>query len=392
MNRRIIVRKNDQIISGLFEEKELIQLDLSKKDRLLGAIYIGKVKHIAKNIQAAFIEIGDGQIVYYNLNKNPLPLFTKATNGNQVCIGDELVIQIEKEAMKTKEPVATSKWSINGRYVICVYGQSFLHFSSKIKDAAWKKEIKEMIEPLDFSDGILIRTNAQYVSKEELKNELCQIHDQLETIKRIAIYRTAYTCLYKPESDYLTAIRDTYSNDLGEIITDDAEIFEELKQYFEQKFPNDVQKLRYYDDLLLPLEKQYRFNIELGRLLNRQVWLKSGAYLIIEPTETLIAIDVNTGKAINGKQSEETFLKINLEAAKEIARQLRLRNLSGMILIDFINMKSSEYRVQLMEALQRFVASDPVKTVVVDITKLNLVEVTRKKEKPPLYELLSKEY
>lgn len=390
MSKRVIIRKDNQIISGLFEANHhLIQLDLSKPDRLLGSIYIGKVKNIVKNIQAAFVEIADGQIAYYSLQKNPSPLFTKAVNRISLCVGDEIVVQVEKEAMKTKEPVVTSKWSMNGRYVVLIYGESFLHFSSKIKDVAWKKSIQEKVKPLHLSGGILIRTNAQYVSEEILLKELQELYQIFCTIKEKANYRTVYTCLYRPERDYLTAIRDTYSNHLEEIITDDSEIFQELQQYFGEKFPNDLEKLQYYEDKLLPLEKRYRFDLEIQRALQKQVWLKSGAYLIIEPTETLVAIDVNTGKAIKGKQKEETFLKINLEAAAEIARQLRLRNLSGMILIDFINMKAEEHRRKLLEEFQRFVSSDPIKTVVVDITKLDLVEVTRKKEKPPLHELIS---
>ncbi len=375
-------------MSGLFEENQLIQLDLSEPERLLGQIYIGKVKNVVKNIQAAFLEIGLGKMVYYSLNKNPLPLFTKAANGKSVCIGDEIVVQIEKEAMKTKDPVATSKWSINGRYVVCIYGETFIHFSSKIKDVHWKKAIREKIEALGLSDGILIRTNAQYVSEDIVIEELISIYKQFQKIKETAMYRTAYTCLYKPESDYLTTLRDTYSNHLEEIITDDRTIFQELQQYCQEKLPDSLEKLSYYNDELLPLEKRYRFDLEIEHALRKQVWLKSGAYLIIEPTETLIAIDVNTGKAIKGKQTEETFFQINLEAAAQIAKELRLRNLSGMILIDFINMYSEENRLKLMEQLQKFVSLDPVKTVVVDMTKLNLVEVTRKKEKPPLYESL----
>lgn len=377
-------------MSGLFgENRRLIQLDLSQPNRLLGQIYIGKVKNIVKNIQAAFIELGNGQIAYYSLQKNTSPLFTKAANGVNVCVGDEIVVQVEKEAIKTKEPVVTSKWSINGRYAVFVYGENFLHFSSKIKDGAWKKSIKEKIELLHLSGGILIRTNAQYVSEEILFQELNKLHDVFCAIKEKANYRTVYTCLYRPEKDYLTAIRDTYSNDLSEIITDDTEIFQELQQYFAENFPSDLQKLQYYEDKTLPLEKLYGFDLEIQRALQKQVWLKSGAYLIIEPTEALVAIDVNTGKAIKGKQKEETFLKINLEAAVEIARQLRLRNLSGMILIDFISMKAEEHRRKLMEEFQRLVSYDPIKTVVVDMTKLDLVEVTRKKEKPPLHELFS---
>ena len=160
-----------------------------------------------------------------------------------VCVGDDIVVQGEKEAIKTKEPVVTSKWIINGRYAVFVYGETFLHFSSKIKDGAWKKSIKEKIELLHLSGGILIRTNAQYVSEEILFQELNKLHDVFFAIKEKANYRTVYTCLYRPEKDYLTAIRDTYSNDLSEIITDVTEIFQELQQNFAENFHSDLQKI-----------------------------------------------------------------------------------------------------------------------------------------------------
>ena len=155
----------------------------------------------------------------------------------------------------------------------------------------------------------------------------------------------------------------------------------------EQK--EDLDKLRHYEDRLLPLHKVYSIEKHIEQALKEYVWLKSGAYLVIQPTEALTVIDVNTGKNISKKKDDETYLKINMEAAKEAARQIRLRNLSGIILVDFINMDKAEYTERLLVDFEKMLKKDPVVTTLVDMTKLQLVEVTRKKVRKPLHEVLS---
>ena len=161
-----------------------------------------------------------------------------------------------------------------------------------------------------------------------------------------------------------------------------------MKAYLEEQQPSDADKLRFYEDKLLPLAKLYSLEKHLEDALSQRVWLKSGGYLIIQPTEALTVIDVNTGKYDGKKRQEETFLKINMEAAKEIGRQLRVRNLSGIIVIDFISMEDKEKKQELIEYFKEVIRQDPVRTTFVDMTGLDLVEITRKKQHRPLHEQL----
>ena len=172
---------------------------------------------------------------------------------------------------------------------------------------------------------------------------------------------------------------------MDEIVTDDPEVFQAVQNYLNCYGEYEI-PLRFYEDKLLPLSKLYSLESVLERSLQERVWLKSGGFLVIQPTEAFVCIDVNTGKFSGKKEIQETFRKINLEAAKEIAWQLRLRNLSGIILIDFINMENQEDKKELLHTLQAYLNQDPIKGTVVDITPLNIVEVTRKKVRKPLLE------
>ena len=174
-------------------------------------------------------------------------------------------------------------------------------------------------------------------------------------------------------------LRNTYTADLTSIITDDPQIYNSLEHYLKENDLQNLSKLRLYQDDLLPLYKLCRLEREIDLATSRQVWLKSGGYLVIDPTEALTVIDVNTGKYSGKKLRRETLKTINLEAAKEATRQIRLRNLSGIILIDFINMENKEDQKELLAFLESRLFADPVKTRLIDMTKLELVEITRKK-------------
>ena len=192
--------------------------------------------------------------------------------------------------------------------------------------------------------------------------------------------------LYRGHPAYLSALRDGSKASLEMIVTDQEDIFQEVKEYLSTSQPEDLKLLQKYEDGLLPLAKLYRLETVLKEALGKKVWLKSGAYLVIEPTEALSVIDVNTGKYSGKKVVRETILKVNLEAAEEIGRQLMLRNLSGIIIIDFIDMEAEEDKQCLLQKLEEVLFKDPVKTSLIEMTKLNLVEVTRKKIRKPLYE------
>ena len=187
---------------------------------------------------------------------------------------------------------------------------------------------------------------------------------------------------------YIVDLKNIYQEGLTEIVVEDARLYEEIKGYLSEEQPEDMGKLRFYKDKLLPLSKLYSIEARIQNALKEKVWMKSGAYLVIQPTEALTVIDVNTGKCIGKKKDDKVYFKINVEAAKEAAKQIRLRNLSGIILIDFVNLESKDKMEELLEAFRNYLHQDPVQTTLVDMTKLQLVEVTRKKVRKPLDEAL----
>jgi ribonuclease G len=240
--------------------------------------------------------------------------------------------------------------------------------------------------------GFIVRTNAASIEDNVLKEEAEALIGVYKDTLSHAMYKTPFTCVFKTLPGYLCDIRDSLSEAITEIITDNKDLYDEIASYLGSYQKEDLVKLKFYEDNLLTLSNLYSVNLKLENALKKKVWLKSGGNLVIEPTEALTVVDVNTGKAIYGKRKvQDTFLKLNLEAAEEIAKQIRLRNLSGIIVVDFIDMEEKGAKEELMRFFEEQLRKDPVKTVLVDMTALNLVEVTRKKVRKPLYEQISEE-
>ena len=357
-----------------------------EKPSLVGNIYVGKVRKIQKNIDAAFIEIAGRQQCYYGMSESPSSVYTKKGNSPNMIEGDELIVQVKRDGLKTKLPAVSGHLEFPGNFLILTVGDGRLGISQKLA-ADDRKRLREWMEPLVSKDyGFIVRTNAVEASKEEIEAEAAMLSGQYETLMRQAPYRTCFSMLKGPLPPWIELARDTYKSNLNKIITDIPEIYESLKEYFSLHQPEIAEKVVLYQDDLLPLAKLYRVEKELSEALREQVWLKSGGYLVIQPTEALTVIDVNTGKYSEKKARKETLKKINLEAAKEAARQIRLRNLSGIILVDFINMENEDDKKELMSSLERLLLRDPVKTRLIDMTKLELVEITRRKVRKTLRE------
>ncbi len=396
MNRKLIItRMNEHILTCVLENESIVELHCSQpneegKVAELGNIYVGKVKHIVGNIGAAFIEIANGLECYYAMDDNPQPIFTHKIGKKPLCIGDELLVQISKEAVKSKVPTVTGKLNLTGKYAVLTYGDSRIGISSKIKNDN-RQRLQFIAQPFASDEyGFIIRTNAKDVTDEVLKAELERLVQEYKRIIQVAPTRTSFSCLKQAPKSYLSELKNIYQEGFTDIIVEDRDIYNEVFQYLESEQPEDLEKLRLYADKLLPLHKLYSIETCIVNALKERVWLKSGAYLIIQPTEALTVIDVNTGKCVAKKADDNTYLKINLEAAKEAARQLRLRNLSGIILVDFINLSSQEATNELLEVFRYELQKDPITTTLVDITKLQLVEITRKKVRKPLHEVLQK--
>lgn len=373
--------------AALEDQGRISQLNFSEtaSKGILGNIYVGKVQNIVKNIHAAFIEIADGIMCYYSLDDKAEPVFTNPKKDSVMKIGDEVIVQVSKEGMKTKLPSVSSNLNFTGRYLVLTSQRKELGFSGKLNKEE-KKRIREFLEgEMPENAGIIVRTNARNAKKEEILEELKNLQTRYETLLKKGHSRVCFSLLEEHMPDYLQTLQNVYTQTLDEIVTDDPEVFQAVQNYLNCYGEYEI-PLRFYEDKLLPLSKLYSLESVLERSLQERVWLKSGGFLVIQPTEAFVCIDVNTGKFSGKKEIQETFRKINLEAAKEIAWQLRLRNLSGIILIDFINMENQEDKKELLHTLQAYLNQDPIKGTVVDITPLNIVEVTRKKVRKPLLE------
>ena len=367
----------------------------AKNESILGNIYVGKVTNVVKNIDAAFVEIYPGQICFLPLKECRHAILTNRSFDKRILAGDEIVVQVVKEAAKTKQPSVTANISFTGTYCVVTTGKKKIGYSNKLKVFEKEKienftsEFFAKSENLNPSLGYVFRTNCRELhgNFEPLSEELSALTKKADDFLNTAVHRTCYSLLAESPAPFLSALKSMYQNEYDEIITDDKELFEKLKDC--DGLPNE--KIRFYEDERLSLQKLYSVETKLSEALSKQVWLKSGGYLVIEPTEALTVIDVNTGKSIGKCTPEEHYFHTNKEAALEIARQLKLRNLSGIIIVDFINMESKEMEEDLMGVLKNSLKRDSVKTSVVDITPLGLVEITRQKINKPLAEQMRDE-
>ncbi|MCD8154838.1 MAG: ribonuclease E/G [Clostridiales bacterium] len=380
------------IVAALRENNRVLELRLgaSEEKKLLGNIYVGQVETLAANIQAAFVQITPGQRAYFPLNETSQLIYAAGQReGNPLRPGDEILVQVSREAMRGKLPALTANLSFTGKFLVLTTGNRKIGYSSRLsaeEKACLEKWMQEEKDRPDRGYGYVVRTNAGQATKDEFFHEMSWLKRQYEKNVLHGRNRTCFSLLCEPEPFYISAVRDANSRDLTEIVTDLPEIQTRVSDYLQETSPEETEKIRFYSDSLLPLYKLYRLETALETVSREKVWLNSGGFLVIQQTEAFVSIDVNSGKYTGKKKQEETWRKINLEAAREIAWQLRLRNLSGIILIDFINMENPDHRDELFHVLQKYLREDPVKSKVVDITPLQIVEMTRKKVRRPVLE------
>lgn len=350
--------------------------------RILGNIYVGKVDKIMENIGAAFIRIAPDLQVYFPLTDCGKAIYKTRKKNNTLRPGDELLIQIDKEALKSKLPRATSNLRLAGKYLVLTTGNHSFSFSRRLTGLE-KEAIKSKLPKGARPFGIIVRTNAREAKAEEICEELLCLEEKLGQICSRGVTRNFGSCLFYAPPDWIQELSRVPRRDLSRIVTDDPEVLDCMTDYLSG---TESISPEFYQDRLLPLYKLYSVESLLQSLLHEKVWLKSGGSLVIQQTEAFAAIDVNTGKYDGKKNEEETVNMINREAAQEAARQIRLRQLSGVILIDFINMKQEAFRKELLAEMRRLTAIDPVKTTIVDITALDIMEITRQKGRRSLKE------
>lgn len=378
----MITKYENHICACYYEDNQLTELQIITPS-ILGNIYVAKVQNVVKNLEAAFVEIQPGVVCYYSLTENQHH-FLNPKNTNRLVVGDEILVQVTKEAVKSKAPTAGSELHLTGNLVVVTLGAGKVGVSKKLPNDSQTQTMKAALEQrLPQGYGAILRTNSYESSLDAVEAEFERLLKQLSALVEQAKYHKAFTCLYQERSSLQRILNDYNNHDLTQIITDLPEIEAELRDYLAE---TDKEKLRLYSGELQPLYALYRLDRDWKEITGKRVWLKSGAYLVIEQTEAMVVIDVNTGKAVNKKKREEHFLKVNQEAATEIARQLRLRNLSGIIMIDFIDLENLKHKEELIQHLCREIKKDRIQTTYVDMTGLNLVELTRKKVQKSLAE------
>ncbi len=369
-NILVVSKVRNKILGFQFEENKLSRIYNLENKSLVGNIYVGYVKDIVKNLNAAFVEIDGESKGFLSLKNYPY----------KIKQGDKILVQVAGDKVKTKDYLLTWKLNISVGSVILTVGNNNFSISKKIDDSLLREQYKNSFSHFCTDEyGFILRTNAQSKDLKNLENninEAIEIYNQ--TVNKFNFLK-AKTLVYKKDKQ-LEVLEDFVLKKDGMVITDVEQIYESLKAADICASFNVEKKIN--------LINKYSLKKHLQNSLNRHVWLKSGGYLIIEHTEAMTVIDVNTGKADFKSNRDKTIQKINEEAAKEIARQLQIRNISGTIIVDFIG--SDELKNgNLIAVMRQEVKKDYVSCSVVDITKLGLMEITRKKQEQPLYEIFS---
>lgn len=396
-NTLVITRQKNCILTATLENGKVSQFQVESGEGagILGNVYVGKVRNIVKNLGAAFVEFGPDMMGYLSLSESMIPKHTqgRVQDESRVLVGDEIIVQVSREAQKKKPPALTGKVNFPGKYLAIVYGESGLGISRKIKGQEKREELREVLDAYATEEySIVARTNSANASPEEICQEMERLLKHYHDTFRAGMHRSPHACLYRAPEGYLSSITDAYEADLEEVITDSKTLYKRIVSYVGENGWQDRIPVTLWEGERGKLRCVYNIDRELDHALSQKVWLKSGGYLVIQPTEALVVIDVNSGKAIDKKMDvQKNFLHINKEAALEIAHQIRLRNLSGMILVDFIDMRGEECKKELLDYLSKELDKDRIPTKLVDMTPLGLVEITRKKVRKPLYEQMRAE-
>lgn len=387
----LITKHSDRLLAVLMQNNQILSAQVLKPNEYaVGNIYVGKVQSVSQNIGAAFIDLGGGYLTFLPLAEVLEARLTNRRPDGSLKVGDELLVQIARAPMKTKLAGVTTKLSLAGHYaVVFAEGKKQspgVQVSSRLNTETQTR--LRGIEALSEIAGcfrLIVRTNAGALADTQpLVEEAQDLADTLKRILDIGSSRTCYSCLYQGKPGYIHFIENACRLEYDEVITDLRDVYDALSPFcLRTGIP-----LRFYEDSLLPLYKLYSVEARLKELTEKKVWLKSGGYLVIEPTEALISIDVNTGKYESGRDKEETFYRINREAAEMIAVHLRARNLSGIILVDFINLKDKKRETEILAYMRELLKQDPIPARALDMTALGLMELTRKKVAPSFAEQL----
>ncbi len=396
MNREILVNANkDETRVAVVEDGAVVEFYTERpgSQKIAGHIFLGKVTNVLPGMQAAFVDIGeeknaflyvDDALLPPNLEdgENVLPRSRKKrrTISELIKPGQGVLVQVVKEAIGTKGARVTRQVTFPGRYLVLMPTVKYVGVSRRITDEEERlrlRKIARSVKPKDM--GVIIRTVAEKKTEEELRKDVDFLVRIWENVQTKAAGAKAPSVVHKDMGLVFRAVRDELNQETTRMLVDDVTTYGKILELLEATSPEMKDRVIYYRNKEFPLFSLYGVEAAIDRALHRQVWLKSGGYIVVEKTEALTVIDVNTGRFVGTKNLADTVLKINLEACEEISRQLRLRDIGGIIVVDFIDMENPGHRAILVQELEKQLKHDHTKTVVVGITGLGLLEMTRKK-------------
>jgi ribonuclease E len=361
-----------------------------------GNIYLGRVQNVLPGMEAAFIDIGtpkNGVLYRGDVSFDPSEVESKQPRIEQLLKnGQNVLVQVTKNPIGAKGARLTQEVSLAGRFVVLVPNQPQTYGISKRMPDDERRRLRKVLDNLRPPDaGLIVRTAAEGATSEELERDVARLRSQWEQISAYAAQSKTARLLYQEPPLALRLLREEFTKEYRGVAIDDRALFDEVKAYVDAVAPELSDRVELYDpeDEGLPLFERYHVHEQLLKALERKVWLPSGGSLIIERTEALTVIDVNTGKNVGRSNLEETVFRNNLEAAEEVARQLRLRDIGGIIVIDFIDMETKGNRDLVIKAFRAALARDKTRTQVFEISELGLVEMTRKRVSEGLLESVS---
>lgn len=392
---------------------------------LLGGIYKGRVSRVLPGMQAAFVDLGLSKtgFLYVDLVVDPEAQHSQAIEdvidpeeahsqndeeegASEFSVnperrknrpiqellreGEDILVQVTKEPMGTKGPRLTGYVSLPGRYLVYLPDSHTLGVSRRIEDAEERNRLKDIVEKIrPPKGGVIVRTVAEGASEKNLRDDLEYILKVWGNLKKSFEKQKTIGLLWQDFDLSLRIVRDRVTDDIERILVDDLHLFKQMTKFIQLFSSKMKKKVELFVQTTTPLFETYGIETEVNRATARKVWLKSGGYILIDETEALISIDVNTGRFVGKRNLEETLLLTNLEALKEIAYQIRLRNLGGIIVVDFIDMERLEHREQVHSSFCEEMKKDPVKTQVYPMSPLGLVELTRKRTRESLSKTLT---
>ena len=390
------------IENGMLQE---LHIERGWRRGVVGNIYKGKVQRVMPGMQAAFVEVGLDRAAFLHANDivrsspgavvegedAPLPTPPAAPIMDLLRDGQDIVVQVVKDPIGSKGARLTTQISIPSRYLVLLPQSKVIGVSARIEDEAERHRLKQVVTELaglHGGHGYIIRTNAEGQPAEALAEDIAYLSRVWNVVERRGRESPSCSILYEDLSLPLRAVRDLIRKDVEKVKVDSKETHERLQAFVAKYMPVLAERIELYSGER-PIFDLYGVEDEIARALDKQVPLKSGGYLVIDQTEAMTTVDVNTGSFLGQRNLEETVYRTNLEAAQAVARQLRLRNLGGIIIIDFIDMTDAEHKRQVLRQLEKSLARDHAKTTVYDFSPLGLVEMTRKRTTESLEHQLS---